>query len=109
MDRWLLLFSYRYLLLWYRFSFRFPCFFHICLLLYTIHSSYSTLFLIRYLLFPAFLHSFLFQTTKALQIRQYMILHICQIFHILLKLFIPFAFLIVDPAFVRQSHFILQL
>ena len=79
MDRWLLLFSCRYLFLWYRISFNFLCFFHICLLSYTSHSSCSALFLICYLLFPAFLYPFFFQTTKTLQIRQNMILHICQI------------------------------
>ena len=50
-----------------------------------------------------------FQAAKALQIRQYMILHICQIFHILLILFIAFSLLVADPAFICQFHFILHL
>lgn len=46
---------------------------------------------------------------EQLGFRKYMILHIRQIFHILLKFFIPFTFLVTNPAFICKTHFVLQL
>ena len=62
-----------------------------------------------YLQFSSLLHTFFFQVTKALQIRKHMILHVCQIFHILLELFISFAFLVIDPTLICKLHFIVIL
>ena len=63
----------------------FPCFSLIlnCCICFNASSwhSFSALIFLCYLLFSSLLHTFFFQTAKALQIRQYMILHIRQISH----------------------------
>ena len=99
-----------FLFLCYCLSFSFPCILNCCTCFNASSwHSFSALIFLCYLLFSSLLHTFFFQAAKALQIRQYMILHIRQIFHILLIFFIAFSLLIADLAFIRQLHFILHL